>query len=254
VPTPTWDELREEELELAPKIYFEISNQSNEIIARVDASTSKGIHRVNWNLRHSIGPMVAPGEYSAQAFKSVDGEISEIGNAQSIEVVSILEPSIKGQDIQETIDYQIEIAEFRDSIRAASSSLSIAIERMSEIQRAIKNSPKGTPELMKRARELELSLKAADRLLNGDNIRSDRYEEDVPSIGSRIGGALFGSMRNSYGLTQTQREQIEIAQDEFKEVGQEVRNLLEVDVKVFEEQLSEAGIPWTTGRAIPDVD
>jgi hypothetical protein len=253
VPTPTWDELREEELEQAPQIYFEITNSSKDVVARVNGSTSKGIHRVNWNLRHAIGPMVAPGEYMAQAFKSVDGEVSELGNAQSIEVVSISEPTLEGQDIQETLEEQMEIAKFRDSIRAASSSLATAIERMGEIKNAIKNSPNGTGELMKRARELELSLKSADRSLNGDSIKSDRFEEDVPSIGSRVNGALFGSMRNSYGMTDTQREQVEIAREEFEEVSKEVKNLLEVDVKVFEEQLGEAEIPWTTGRAIPDV-
>ena len=61
-------------------------------------------------------------------------------------------------------------------------------------------------------------------------------------------------MRNSYGLTKARREQVEIAREEFTTVGEEVNNLLEVDLKVFEEQLSEAGIPWTTGRAIPDFE
>lgn len=254
VPTPSWDEVRQEELEQAPKIYFEISDQAGQVVSRVNGSTSKGIHRVNWNLRHASGPMIAPGDYSAQAFKSFGGEIKEIGNAQPISVVSIVEPSIEGQDINETIEYQLELSQFRSSIQAVSSSLATSIEGMTEIKQAIERSSNGTPELMKQARELELSLIAADHLLNGNPVVGNKFEQGVPSIARRVSSVLFGSMGNSYGITQTQREQIEIARGEFSEVGKEIKNLLEVDVKVFEEQLSEAGIPWTTGRAIPDID
>lgn len=257
VPTPSWDELREEELEQAPRIYFEFSNQSNNVVARVDGSTSKGIHRVTWDLRYTQfgrGPMVAPGEYSAQAFKMVAGEVSKLGEPRMFEVVSIVEPSIEGQDIAKTIEFQLNLAKFRDAIGATSSTLSTALQRMDEMKTAIKQSANGTAALMKVAETFELKLKAADKSLNGDSVVGAKFEEDVPSIGGRVGSVLFGSMRSTHGITKTQKEQVEIAKQEFKTVSKEIKNLLEVEMKQFEEQLSKAGIPWTSGRAIPDFE
>lgn len=255
VPTPTWDELREEQLEQPPEIYFEISDESAKVIAKVNAKTSKGLHRVNWDLRYSArsrGPMVAPGTYSAQAYKLVNGEITKLGNAQSIEVVSIIEPSIKGESDDETIEFQLEVAKFSDSVRATKSSLTTAQEKLQEIMKALQKSTNSTPELIKSAHDLELSLKAVDKSLNGDRTLRSRYERDVPSIDGRVRSALSDSLGNSYGFTQTQREQIEIARTDFKAVKEEVKRLLDVEMKALEAQLSESGIPWTSGRPIPD--
>ena len=80
-----------------------------------------------------------------------------------------------------------------------------------------------------------------------------KFQQDVPSIGNRVNSVLFGTMRSTHGITKTQREQIEIAKEEFKTVSQEVKNLLEVDFKAFQQRLGEAGIPWTAGREIPDL-
>ena len=51
---------------------------------------------------------------------------------------------------------------------------------------------------------------------------------------------------------QPQQEQLEIATQEFTESLSGIRDLLEVDLKLFEQQLNDAGIPWTPGRPIPD--
>ena len=256
VPTPTWEELEAEEMEIAPKVYFEITNQSGEIVARVDGSTSKGLHRVTWNLRYTGmtrfgGPMVAPGEFTAQAFKAVNGEITKLGDSRAFEVVSIVDPAIEPQDIEETIEFQKEVAKLSNSIRAAGTLLSDAEEQMAEIKTTVATHPNGSAELMKEARTLELALKAASRSLNGDAVKSAKYEQVVPSIGQRVRGALFGTMGHTYGVTATQREQVEIAREEFGKVAEEIENLLDVDMKVFQEQLDEAEIPWTKGRPIP---
>jgi hypothetical protein len=197
--------------------------------------------------------MVAPGTYTAQAFKSVDGEITKLGNAGVIEVVSIVDPSIEPQAIEQTLAFQMDVAKLQDAIRATSSSLSEVAERMEPVKSAIQQSPNGTAELMKEARELELKLKAANKKLNGDQIKESKFEQVVPSIGGRVGNVLFGSMRNTYGITKTQKEQIEIARQEFATVSTEIKNLLDVEVKSFEAKLNAAGIPWTPGRPIPAI-
>ena len=254
VPIPSWEQLRDESLEQAPKVYFEFYNQSNEVVARVNGSTNKGLHRLSWNLRYTQyngSPMVAPGNYSVQGFQLVDGTTTKLGNAQSFEIVSIEEPSLKPKNLDETIAYQLSLAKFNDAINATAQSLATRIERIVKIQQVIERSPNAEPALLKQARELELKLRKAARQLNGDNIKSDKFVEDVPSIGSRVGSVLYGSSRNTYGITQTQKDQVEIAKTEFKAVLKTIKKLINSDFKTFEKKLNEGGIPWTEGRDIP---
>ena len=196
--------------------------------------------------------MAPPGTYSAQGFKSADGEIAKIGEPVTFEVVSIVDPAIPAQDIEETLKFQMDVAKLQNAVSATSASLNEALERLTEVQTVLKGNPKASIEMMKQARDLELKLKSAAKQLGGDEIKSAKYEQTVPSIGARVGGALFGTMRNTYGVTQTQRDQVEIARTEFAEVSQTVKSLLAEDVKAFEASLDEAGIPWTSGRPIPD--
>ena len=170
--------------------------------------------------------MVAPGNYSVQGFQLVDGTTTELGNAQSFEIVSIEEPSLKPKNLDETIAYQLSLAKFNDAINATAQSLATRIERIAKIQQVIERSPNAEPALLKQARELELKLRKAARQLNGDNIKSDKFVEDVPSIGSRVGSVLYGSSRNTYGITQTQKDQVEIAKTEFKAVSKTIKKLI----------------------------
>ena len=257
IPIPSWEELESEKNEQPGKIYFEISDSEDEIVARVDGNAAKGMHRTQWNLRYSgsgFTPMVAPGEYTAKTFQSFAGEVTEIGKPQTFEVKSIVESSLEEQDIEDTIAFQKEVGEIQNAVRATSSSLAAAMSRLNEMQEAIKRHPDGTVDMIKMARQLELEMKAAEKSLSGDEMKDDLMEQVVPSIRSRIGTALFGSARSTYGVTETQVDQVEIAREELVEVSEEVRKLIEIDLKVFEDQLDEAGIPWTSGRAIPEID
>ena len=111
--------------------------------------------------------------------------------------------------------------------------------------------PKAAPQLLTQARNLELKLQTAARQLNGDNIKSNKFVEDIPSIGSRVGSVLYGSSRNTYGITQTQKDQVEISKSEFRSISKTIKKLINSDFKNFEKKLNEAGIPWTDGRDIP---
>lgn len=220
-------------------------------------------HRTNWNLRYSgfpggrrgggRGPLVAPGTYSTQAFKRVNGKVTKLGEEGSFEVVSIVEPSLESEDRAATLEFLMEVAKFRNVINATSQTLAKAIEELEASREAIAGSPKGTNELMEQARELEIAMKDARVELNGDPVKIERFESTVPSVGNRVGSALYGSFGNTHGVTKTQREQVEIAREEFTILSVKIRNLVEKDLPEFEKRLNEAGIPWTPGRAIPDL-
>ena len=109
VPIPSFDELRTEEDEVPPRHYVEIMDESATVVARMELSTSKGIHEIAWNLRYEGlgpnlrgGPMVAPGTYAAQAYRFEGGEATKLGEAVNFEVESIIEPNLPMQDRKES--------------------------------------------------------------------------------------------------------------------------------------------------------
>ncbi len=257
LPIPTWEELRDEEQEEAAKIYFEITNQSGERVAQVDATTEAGLHRANWNLRHTgfiglgTGPLVVPGKYVVQAYRRQNGEATKLGDSEKLEIISIVEPSLKQQAHNKTIEFQAEVAKLQDSVSATTQSVAEAIKQIAAAKTAVSASSNSTPELQKSARELELAFENLNIQLTGDPLKEARFEPTVPSIGSRLGGALYGTLGNTYGITKAQREQVEIAREEYTEVSETVNKLLGKELKSFWKKLDDAGIPWTPGRAIP---
>ena len=259
VPIPSLDQLRDEEQEETPAIYFEISDASGVKVAQVDGSSSEGIHRTAWNLRFSglgspVGPLVEPGNYQAQAFrKSAAGEVTKLGEPRPFEVVSIVESSIPPQDQAERVAFQKELSKLNNLATATATKLNRAIEELQAANQMVAGSPQGTAEFLQAGRALELQLTELGESLNGDPIKGRLYEEAVPPIQNRIRSVLFGSLGNTYGITKTQREQVDIARQGLEEVTAKLKALL-ADKLAFEKRLNDAGVPLTPGRAIPGID
>ena len=129
-----------------------------------------------------------------------------------------------------------------------------ALESIEEIKTLITDGRDAPLALLDQTRQVELKLMDAREKLSGDPTRGDRFENDAPSISSRLSNALFGSFGNSYGPTGTHRKQFEIARDEFATVADEVKAVIEDDFETLKTALDEAGVPWTRGRKLPTLD
>ncbi len=264
-PYPGWDALREESIEDDPVVIFQITDADGNVVDRMNASASKGLHRATWNLRYAPlsaggggrfrggggGPPVVPGTYSVSAWKRIGDETTQIGEPVEFEVLAILEPTLGAADRQEVLDYQFEVAALRQAVTAMLSTIGDATESVEEIKSLITDG-RAPIELLDQAREVELKLIEAREKLAGDPSRGERNENSFPSISSRISNALFGTFGHSHGPTGTSRQQFEIASAEFAEVQSDVRSVLEDDFEALKSALDDAGVPWTSGRALPD--
>jgi hypothetical protein len=73
-------------------------------------------------------------------------------------------------------------------------------------------------------------------------------------ISSRLGAAGFGARTTAYGPTSIQIRSLEIADEEFAEVGRTLDRLINTDLRAPMDKLDAAGVPWTPGRGIPVAD
>jgi photosystem II stability/assembly factor-like uncharacterized protein len=253
VPTPSFEVLRAEKEELAPMYYAEISDEAGTIVARQELANKKGIHSTNWNLRYQglgqrVNPLVVPGTYTAEAYKFGDGEAESLGEPVSFEVESIVTPTLEPQDRDEVLAFIKEMGLFSNKTYAVTVTLRERFAQIDELIELIKKQPGGAPELLAKAQELKQRMDEFRTKLNGDTMKSDRWVMTEPGINSRIRSALFGSAGGTFGPTKTARQQYAIGVEQFEEIESDLKKLIGDEMEDFEDELNEAGIPWSEGR------
>jgi hypothetical protein len=254
VPIPSFDDLRTEEDEVAPRQYLEIMDEAGTVVARKELSTSAGLHKVTWNFRYEgltpnsvrAGPMVAPGIYTAQAYRFEAGEATRLGEAVEFKVESIVEPTLPPQDRVKTIALVKEMGLFANRTYTATQKLN---ERLDDIRRLIdriKQHPRGTAELLRQALKIQQQMEVYDRMLGGDELKEDRWVRTEPGINQRLQGALSRTMSGTYGPTRTSMEQWQIGKEQFKEIEADLLKLIGTEMDAFEKLVDKAEIPRTT--------
>ena len=217
---------------------------------------SKGLHRVSWGLRYGTdmgrGPYAVPGKYTVEVAQRANDETKQLSEAKSFEVVSAMNSTLEPQDREATLAFQMEMGELQRKAIGAGRKLSEAMEQLDEIKSVLKRSRTADPAIYDQARAIEKRMLAIDRQLNGDSIKDERSQLGQVSIMSRLQTALFGTMGQTYGPTNTHREQFAIASNEFKKLRPELRKVLDQEMSKLMQTLDEAGVAWTSGRKLPE--
>ena len=258
-PYPGWKSLEDEQREESPTVTFVIKDTKGNIVNRVTGPTSAGFHRVSWNLRYASlssaggsGPFVTPGKYVVAAEKRARDEVTPLGNPQTVEVVPMLTASLPVQNRNTVLKFYMTAGELARAIRGTNGKLDEVLSQLTEIKQALKRSPRGSEQLLEQARRLELKLKDVRKSLAGGTVVSQHNEPDRISIANRANSAMSGA-GSTYGPTKTHRADYEIAKEEFEAALGQVKRLVEGDFVNLQRNLEAAGLPWTSGRPIPQL-
>ncbi|HLP62281.1 MAG TPA: hypothetical protein VK186_25795, partial [Candidatus Deferrimicrobium sp.] len=119
--------------------------------------------------------------------------------------------------------------------------------RLKFIKKALMDTPRADPRLFSEAVALEKRGREINLALNGDEMLRDRGEPVSPSLIRRAGAQL----NTTAPITATVKHNYEIAAAEFTVLAEKLRQLIEIDLKKFEQEIEAAGAPWTPGREIP---
>ena len=269
-PYPTWEELLEEDREEAPRVFLTVRGEDGEVVNVVGGSTSRGVHRAVWNYRYPAytpvtgggggggggfgggnGPLALPGSYTVSLAQRTDGEVTELAGPVPFEIAPITQPAIAAQDRAAVLAFQRETGELLRAVTGSQRAASGAAERLGAIKQALERWPAAPGELMGEARTLELRLLDLREALDGSRTRSSRAAPDLPGIAGRVNQVVRGHWNGTHGPTGTHREQYRVARDAFAAVHPQLSQLVESDLPALEARLEEAGVPWTTGRALP---
>lgn len=199
--------------------------------------------------RFSSGPLVLPGKYTVTLARRVDGVVTPLPGAQTVEVTA--EPFATREDRIAMSEFQDKLIRLQRTVTATTSTAAEAGTRLAAIRRAID----ATPSLPAKAREdclrLEKQLADINLALNGDRVWRSFNEGSPASISEHAQSAASPTRGTTGHPTKTALEQYQIASDALALEIPKLRKLVDVDIKALEKQLDAAGAPYTPGR-LPD--
>lgn len=264
---PTWDELRAEEREEEPQILITVRDAEGEIVRRLTAAPTAGMHRTTWDLRYPAsvpasrlgqpdgdfsfgprGPYVAPGTYTMSIASIVDGVVTPLAEPQSFEVRPLGLGTLEAKDRKAVLAFQKKMSRLQRAALGASDLLSEASGRLKEIRKALRETAGSDPALETRARAIEDSFKDLRVRFSGDSVLERRNEATPPSLLDRIGRVVGSAWYTTADIPATHRREYDIAAAEFGTALETLRQLVDVDLKRLESDAEAAGAPWTPGR------
>ncbi|UTW64589.1 glycosyl hydrolase [bacterium SCSIO 12741] len=257
VPYPSFEEMRAEDNEETPYLFFEIKDSKGTTIRRLKAGTSTGVNRFVWDLRldpqspvslkdhkpksiyesYDIGRMALPGKYTVSLHQVVRGKVEQLVAPVSFNVRFLENNKQMSYDRTGVEEFASEVAEMRNQMGKASKSLAEYSNRTKYYKRAVLKTPSVPQSTLEDLYAIEGHLNELSLMMNGDPSLSKREFETDPTIGLRIGLVVYNLWRTTGAPTQTNKEQLAIAKtdlqfvlDELKSIKNqlnEMRNLLE---------------------------
>ena len=264
---PDWDTLDAEALEDEPAIVFTVTDASGDIVRHLEAPAEAGFHRVAWDLRYPVvdpwlpeaergqgfgqpaGVLVAPGTYSVTMYERLDGDMRDLDQRQTFEVVSIREPTLPGSSQQERVTFSQRVDEMRRAVNGTLKSIDEVLLQLAAIEESISNST-GDMNLYDQANTLEKQIIGQRDRLSGNRTQGEFAVNRPMPVTARLSHAAYNPNTTAYGPTETQRDSLRLAGDVYNEVGSELTRLIDIEYQALLRALDAAGVPWTPGRGV----
>ena len=267
-PFPGWDAVTKERLEHEPTVILIVTDEQDQVVRRLTAPGKKGLHRIAWDLRYPAtaavggqggffggtpqGFLAAPGNYQVSLGQWQDGIYTELVGARPFTVKPLREGVLPGATPEEAVAFWEQLASLQRSLSATGQILTGTDERLKHMAEALGRSRTSPQTLDVKLRAAQLELDALRVALNGDPLAEVVGALRAPTVNDRLGVATIGTMFSTSGATPMHQQQVALAEAEFVQIKGRLERLINEAIPALEQELDDAGAPWTRGRAIPD--
>ena len=265
---PTWDELQAEDREEEPAILITVTDSDGQVVRRLTGPVTAGFHRVAWDLRfpppdpasltppdtsnpfqsQPTGWLAAPGTYKVNIAKRVGGVATPLGEAQSFATAPLLTATLPAPDFAAMQAFEKKLASLQRAVLGAGEAANDAENRMKLLAKAIEDTPSADQKMRDEAQAMILRVKDIQKALNGDPVVRKYQEPDPPSITERVQQVVLAHWTTTSAPTGTQQQNYDVAASAFGSVLDQLRKLVETDLKNLEGRAEAAGAPYTPGR------
>ena len=261
---PSWEDLRKEDLEDRAEIVLTVEDADGSVVRSIVGPASAGMHRVAWDLRwpspepikgaapaEDGGPMVAPGTYTVRLQRRVDGTLTQLGEPQAFEAAPLGIATLPAPDRAALAAFHRQAAQLQRVVMATVEVVKSTRKQIAAMRSAIDATPDLATDAGPRLRRLEMGLAAAEFALFGDSTVQKRNEPILPSITDRVERVMGATWSSTSATTTTHARNYEIAAAALTELLVDLRQLIDEDLTALQQDLEEAGGPWTPGRGLP---
>ncbi len=250
IPAVNWNLLEKESREEKTKIYVLINDSDGEEVNRVNASASKGLNRVSWNLRHGSTPiinsdrmqysssgsrrysrsghLVSPGNYTASLVKETEGQMYVLDGPINFNVVDLGRSTLQGTSYEDYSAHAYNVDQVYDRQTIFSNKLTKTMNMVKAMRVSLHTSKQLNNELGNNLFQMEEELNQLLVEVNGNSAKSEIGEKNDPTLSRFIGNAARG-LSTTYGPTGQHKQSLEIANS--------MLDKLEVKLNVIEGKL-----------------
>jgi len=271
IPQPSNDELIAEDKEKSPYLIFTIKDETGNVVRKLSTNASKGINRINWDLRYeSVNPqktvdefnptekgrsstLALPGKYSvSMAMVTRDG-MKELSGPISFTAKVLENNTLPAESREELVAFQKNANELTRSILGVEVFLEDLMKRTETLKQVIMKTPEASFDMLQETDKISKKLKDISLKFNRDS-KYPSAEENPPShptFMDRLGVLSYTHWRSSANVTNNEKTAYKILVEEFPPVLNELKNILNSEIKPMEEKLEMLKAPYTEGR-IPE--
>ena len=273
IPVPSSEDLRAEQDEVAPYLIFTITDESGNVVRKITTPASKGMHRINWDLRYQAfnpvsvqgkfnpiqsqgrgGILAMPGKYKVALAMATREGIKDLVAPVEFNAVVLRNTTLPAPDRAELVAFQKKAADLAQTIQATQRFLNDMQARVENIKAAIQNSTKGTFELLQKAEKISSAIEDIQLKFNRPST-APSAEENPPApvtINDRLSDMTYTHYRSTAPLTENEKRSYSILMEEFPPVLEQIKKIYNEDIKGIEAELEQINAPWSTGR-IPEL-
>lgn len=267
IPFPGWEALEMELKEDKPIIWLTVKDENGDVVRKIEGPTSKGFHRVAWDLTASSanrinpdrknnnwepsGPMVAPGKYTIALSKQIDGEVTNLSEPVEFVVEPLRDGALKGSSYDEVAEFWEKLDEFSAEVGIVSESLQNAQKIVEAMEKALLRAYIEPGELNNKIYNLKQEIFDLQTEFYGQQSKRKLGIKNDPTIYSRLNVASTGTNFSTYGPTPTHKRSLELAKKQFEIIKPKIKEIIEVKIPTLEKELKEAGAPWIIGQQMP---
>ncbi|MEE2640199.1 MAG: glycosyl hydrolase [Planctomycetota bacterium] len=231
VPFPSWDAFREEDREQAGRVYITIRDAAGKAIRRLNASSRKGMHRVQWDFRHAgvgtgrgrRGPVAVPGKYTAEIHKFDQGKETLLVKATPFEIQPLLFGDMTSIDRKAIVVFAKKAQALGRQVNKATELWTETGADLEKLVAEISSDPLAEQTQLAALRKLQLEWMDIGEIFNGDPTRSRRNESALPGLSGRLRTLTMGAMGSTEGPTDTHKSQYSIVESQLAEANSKLR-------------------------------
>ena len=260
IPFPGWEALENEKNQSTPIAVLVVKNADDKVVARVNGPLKKGFQQVSWDLTESMkttlttekesenrwfrrAAAVDPGNYTVTLYKSVDGNITQLGTPQTFMVERIRMNVLKNPNADKIETYKNEFLSFATKVDVDQHDFEKASKKVKAFDKAL-NYVNATPgSLENEVLKLQETMNSLKVALSGNSAKAEVGEKDDPTVSDRLMIARRGFFGNTYGPTKMQMESLELAKQQYAGLEVKLRKFLDTDLPRVEKLLQNAGAP-----------